>query len=202
MKEIPSPTKKRLVMLGEFLADYRQERITSQKIQNITGWSASVVRRDFYLLELKCGSSNGYNVKELRDAIGKALNLSDKKIRCCLVGLGRIGQTFLDGGGLSESCFTLTAGFDSNVNKTEVLRSAFPLHSSIMLETVIRAESIKYAVLAVEDSEAQKMADRLVACGIRGIVNYTSCLLSVPDAVSVENVCLLTALKNLAAGKD
>ena len=96
----------------------------------------------------------------------------------------------------------MTAGFDSNVNKTEVLSSAFPLHSTIMLETVIRAESIKYAVLAVDDSEAQKMADRLVACGIRGIVNYTCCLLSVPTGVSVENVCLLTALKNLAAGKD
>ena len=69
-----------------------------------------------------------------------------------------------------------------------------------MLETVIRAESIKYAVLAVDDSEAQKMTDRLVSCGIRGIVNYTSCLLSVPAGVSVENVSLLTALKTLAAG--
>lgn len=200
MKEIPAPTKKRLILLERLLADYKEERITSQKIQSITGWTSAVVRRDFYLLELKCGSSNGYKVQELRDSIKKALNLSGKKIACCLVGLDRVGQMLLDGGGLDGSGFCLTTGFDSNVNKTEVLSSSFPLHSTIMLETVIRAESIKYAVLAVDDSEAQKMTDRLVACGIKGIVNYTSCLLTVPAGVSVENVSLLTALKTLAAG--
>ena len=71
-----------------------------------------------------------------------------------------------------------------------------------MLETIIRAESVKYAVLAVDDSEAQKMTDRLVAAGIKGIVNYTSRMLSVPDGVTVENVCLLTALESLAAGRE
>lgn len=202
MKEIPAPTKKRLVLLERLLSDYKETRITSQKIQSLTGWSAAVVRRDFYLLELKCGSSNGYKVSELKKSIQEALNLIGKKIPCCLVGLGRIGQMLLDGGGLKDSAFSLTVGFDSNVNKTEVLNSTFPLHSTIMLETVIKAEDIKYAVLAVDDSEAQKMADRLVQCGIRGIANYTTCLLTVPDDVAVENLSLLNALKTLAAGRD
>ena len=50
MKEIPAPTKKRLILLERLLADYKEERITSQKIQSITGWTSAVVRRDFYLL--------------------------------------------------------------------------------------------------------------------------------------------------------
>ncbi len=202
MRNIPEPTKKRLVLLERLLADYKAPLITSLKIQSLTGWSAAVVRRDFYLLELKCGSSNGYKVQELKDAIQRTLNLKGKKISCCLVGLGRTGQMLLDGGGLQDSCFCLTVGFDSNVNKTEVLNSTFPLHSTIMLETIIGAENIRYAILAVNDSEAQKMAERLVACGIKGIINYTTCTLTVPDTVSVENVNLLTCLKNLAAGND
>lgn len=202
MRNIPEPTKKRLVLLERLLADYKDPLITSLKIQSLTGWSAAVVRRDFYLLELKCGSSNGYKVQELKDAIQRTLNLKGKKISCCLVGLGRTGQMLLDGGGLQDSCFCLTVGFDSNVNKTEVLNSTFPLHSTIMLETIIGAENIRYAILAVNDSEAQKMAERLVACGIKGIINYTTCTLTVPDTVSVENVNLLTCLKNLAAGND
>ena len=109
---------------------------------------------------------------------------------------------FLDGGGLEKSNFMLTAGFDSNVNKTEVLKSDFPLHSTVLLETVIQVEKIKYAILCVEENEAQKMADRLIAAGIKGIVNYTSKLLKVPEDVQVENVCLLTALKSVAAGNE
>ena len=46
------------------------------------------------------------------------------------------------------------------------------------------------------------MADRLIAAGIKGIVNYTSKLLKVPEDVQVENVCLLTALKSVAAGNE
>ena len=202
MKDIPSPTKKRLILLERLLSDFKEERITSQKIQELTGWTSAVVRRDFYLLELKCGSSNGYNVQSLRESIKNALNLSGRKTPCCLVGLNRIGQMLLDGGGLDGSGFFLTAGFDSSVNRTEVLKSSFPLHSTVMLETIIRAEAVKYAVLAVDDSEAQKMTDRLVAAGIKGIVNYTSRMLSVPDGVTVENVCLLTALESLAAGRE
>lgn len=201
MKEIPVQTKKRLILLHQLLAGFKEDKITSQKIQELTGWSASLIRRDFFLTDINCGSSRGYEVKKLQESIEKALNLSNKKNPCCLVGLGRIGQMLLDGGSLDGSNFKFTVGFDSNVNKTEVLSSAFPLHSTMMLETIIKAEGIKYAVLAVADSEAQKMAERLVACGIIGIVNYTSTMLTVPQSVSVENLCLLTALKNLAAGQ-
>ena len=37
-----------------------------------------------------------------------------------------------------------------------------------------------------------------INCGIKGIVNYTPCVLKVPIEVPIENVSLLTALETLA----
>ncbi|MBO7639772.1 MAG: redox-sensing transcriptional repressor Rex [Treponema sp.] len=199
MKDIPEPAKKRLVLLKRLLAGYGQDLISSARIEEMTGWSAALVRRDVSLLEVRCGARGGYRVRELNEALNAALNLESVEIRCCIVGLGRLGQILLDSSEIEESPFKLVAGFDSNVNRTEVLRSTFPLHPTTMLEDVVKKEGIRYALLAVPVNEAQALADRLCSAGIRGIVNYTPCMLSVPAEVAVENVSLLTALENLNA---
>lgn len=199
LKDIPEPAKKRLVLLKRLLAGYGDELITSVRIEEMTGWSAALVRRDISLLELKCGARGGYKVRELNEALNSALNLGTEEIRCCIVGLGRLGQILLDSSEIEGSPFKLVAGFDSNVNRTEVLRSTFPLHPTTMLETVVKKEKISYALLAVPVNEAQDLASRLCSAGIMGIVNYTPCMLSVPSNVAVENVSLLTALENLSA---
>lgn len=201
MKEIPEPSKRRLVLLERLLSGYEEKNITSLKIEQLTGWSAAVVRRDISLLGLKFGASNGYKVSDLKSALGALLNLSaDNPHVCCIVGLGRMGQALLDNRELFDSPFKIVAGFDSSVNRTEILRSIFPLHPTTMLEQVVREEKIRYAILSVEPQEAQSIAFRLADCGITGIVNYTPCVLTVPANIKVENVSLLTSLEILSAG--
>ena len=198
MKTMPTPSLRRLVLLGRLLGGYGEKTITSQQIESLTGWSAAVVRRDISLLEVRCGASNGYKVAELKAALDSALAFSRREQRCCIVGLGRMGQVLLDNSELEEAPFRLVAGFDSNVNRTEVLRSIFPLHPTTLLETVVERERIEYAILTAHAREAQGLASRLAACGIKGIVNYTPCVLSVPPQTKVENVSPLMALELLA----
>lgn len=198
MKAIPGPSKRRLVLLGRLLCDCRTKTITSQEIEKLTGWSAAVVRRDISLLDVRCGASNGYKVTELKAALDKALNLTDSVQKCCIVGLGKLGQALLESTELESTSFQLVTGFDSNVNRTEVLRSVFPLHPTTMLESVIKAEHITYAILCVPPQEAQATAKRLADCGIKGIMNYTPVVLSVPSTTAVENVSLLTTLETLS----
>ncbi len=199
MRTVSANSRRRLVLLGRLLASYPEEYITSVKIEKLTGWSASLVRRDLWQIQVKTGASNGYRVRDLQESISNLLKFSQEKKKCCIVGLGHTGQALLDSSELYDSPFTLVAGFDSNVNRTEVLRSVFPLHPTTQLEKVIKEQNITYAILASSASEAQELADRLVSCGIKGIVNYTPCVLSVPENVYVENVCILTALENLCA---
>ncbi len=197
MKTLSEPTKRRLVLLERLLARYEEKMITSQKIAELTGWSAAVVRRDIFNLELNCGASNGYKVADLQEALKIALGMTSGQKKCCIVGLTKMGQALLDNIELEGSQFKIAAGFDSNVNRTEVLRSSFPLHPTTMLEQVIRDEKIEYAILTVPAQEAQSAAKKLEQCGIKRIVNYTPCVLSVSKDVCVENVSLLTALESL-----
>lgn len=197
---IPESSKRRLVLLERLLSDYEDKTITSQKIQQLTGWSSAVVRRDILNIDVKCGATNGYKVSELKEALVNQLyKFDDKDIKCCIVGLGKMGQRLLDTTELYDSPFKIVAGFDSSVNKTEVLSSSFPLHPTPKMKQIIQDEKISYALLTVDSSEAQEMVNLLVESGIKGIVNYTPCVLSVPAEIKVENVSLLTALYQLKA---
>ena len=59
-------------------------------------------------------------------------------------------------------------------------------------------EGADVAVLTVPGSVAQATADKLIECGIRGIWNFTSVRLSVPDGVIVQNVDLAQSLAVLS----
>lgn len=201
MGTVSEPSKRRLVLLAQLLLQQKTERITSADLHELTGWSDSLIRHDIASIGFKGGVSNGYTVRELREAVCAALNIggTDTKIKCCIVGLGRLGAALLDDSIFSGTEYEIAAGFDPNVNRTEILRSTFPLYPASRLESVIPAEHIVYAVLAVAAKDAQQIADRLVKCGIRGIVNYTDVVLSVSGGVAVENVSPVTALTNLSA---
>ena len=200
MGTISEPSERRLVILSQLLAQQKAERMTSAAIEQLTGWSGSLIRHDIASIGYRGGVSNGYTVCELRRAICDALDIgSGGKLKCCIVGLGRLGAALLDDSIFSGTGYQVAAGFDPSVNRTEILRSTFPLYPASRLESVVAAEHIVFAILAVADKDAQQMAQRLAGCGIRGIVNYTDEVLAVPQGVAVENVSPVTALISLSA---
>lgn len=207
MKQISAPSKKRLVTLSRILSQIISQqnsslkRITSVEISTITGWSEATIRRDISLLELHSGKSNGYNIEELRNSILEQLNIKSavsEKINCCIVGLGKTGAAFLQKDIFSNSPFEIVAGFDSNENKIELLQSDFPLYLTSKMESVIKTNKIKYAILVVSDDVAQIFAERLAAYGIIGIVNYTRQILTLPANIKIENANPVFALTNLS----
>lgn len=197
-QNIPMPARRRLVLIERLLETYPGKHITSQKIQELTGFSSAVIRRDISNLGINCGATNGYKSEELKVAITQLFSLGPEKLFCCIVGLGRMGQVLLSTSELYDSAFKIVAGFDSSVNKTEVLSSSFPLHPTTLMKKIIKEEKISYAILTTEVNEAQQMADLLVECGIKGIVNYSPCVLKLPPDVKCENISLLTSLEVLA----
>ena len=117
--------------------------------------------------------------------------------KVCIAGLGRLGASLLDQNLFDNSVFEICAGFDSNVNRVEILRSTFPLYPASEMDFVIKREKINFAILTVADKDAQSMANRLIKAGISGIVNMTNVLLKVPQNVKVENLSIITALNML-----
>ncbi len=192
---IPEVTRKRMLTLQNLLQTWQGEKITSVQISEITGWKDSLIRHDLWLLGYNKGVSNGYQKDDLQEAIGQALGFESEEVNCCIAGLNRLGAALLDEGTTEGSVFKIKAGFDSNVNRVEILRSTFPLYPATEMNYVIKKENISLAILTVADKDAQSMCDRLVKAGITGIVNMTRAVLKVPDGVKVENVSVVNALK-------
>ena len=198
--DIPGATKKRMLLLLNLLGVWPKDKITSVDISEQTGWKDSLIRHDLWLLGYNKGVSNGYQTVDLRDAINQALGLEAETKNCCIVGLGRLGAALLDEKLTQGSSFVIKAGFDSSLNRVEILRSSFPLYPANQMNWIIKQEGITLAVLTVEDKEAQTMTDRLVAAGVLGIVNMTRAVLKVPSNVKVENLSILNALELITRG--
>lgn len=201
-RKISESTKKRLLLLLNFLKICEKTRVTSKEIALLLGVKDSLVRYDFVQAGIPAehrGYKNGYDVKILAEDIKVALGSGNQggvaeKKRICIVGLGRLGAAFLDNDFFEKSGFEVCAGFDSNLNRVELLRSTFELFPASRIESVCPAKKIEYAVLCCSESEVQKMTDRLVKAGIKGIVNYTNAVFSVPDGIKVQNVSPVVAL--------
>ena len=190
---LPKVTRRRLIELESVLAAWQKAKITSADISALTGWKDSLIRHDFWLAGLGGeGVSNGYVTADLLEAVRKA---NTETVNVCIAGLGRLGAALLDETLFDGSGFVIKAGFDSNVNRVEILRSTFPLYPAGDMNWVIKQERITKAILAVADKDAQTMCDRLVKAGVTGIVNMTRAVLKVPDGVKVENVSVVNALK-------
>lgn len=198
--ELPKATRKRLVQFLQVLKTWQNDRIKSGDLARLTACTESTVRHDIFLAGFKSGVSNGYSKEELKDFLSVKLGFETENRelkKFCIVGLGRLGAALLDDGIFQDSGFHVGCGFDSSVNRVEILRSSFPLYPAFEMEGVLKKEKIEHAVLCVPDKDAQNMADRLVKFGIKGIVNMTTTFIAVPDGVHVADANPALALKQL-----
>jgi redox-sensing transcriptional repressor len=190
------------------------EPLTSAQIEGLTGWSSNTIRKDISCLGGDAwdkvpdkvhgeahghamGSSSGYAPAALVPAIRKALEL-DRRRKFCVVGLGRLGSAYLNFGELELGEFELAAGFDTNVNRVEILASPAPLYPAYKMAEVISRFGIEMALLCVPAEAAQAAAEKLAAAGIRGILNFAPVALKVPPAIAVRNVFVADELRSLA----
>ena len=205
MEQIPSPAKERLLYLMRFLERSGGEGpVTSARVESLTGWASHTVRKDISFLGARAegdgrnvGSSDGYDPRTLVALIKKALGL-EKRRKFCVVGLGRLGSAYLNVRELEDSEFELAAGFDTNVNRTEILKSPVPLYPAYKMAEVISRFGIEIALLCVPAEAAQASAERLVEAGIRGILNFAPALITVPPEIATRNVYLADELRALS----
>lgn len=200
MTAIPEPAKERLLHLMRFLERRSGGRITSGEVEAAMGWSSHSVRKDISYLggEGSLGSSAGYDPRTLIPAIKRALGLGIPR-RICVAGLGRLGSAYLNYQGFGTGGeFELAAGFDTNVNRLELLKSPAPLYPAYKMAEVIRRLGIELALLCVPGEAAQGAAEKLAEAGIRGIVNFAPVALKLQADIAVRNVYVIDELRSLA----
>ncbi|MDR2394291.1 MAG: redox-sensing transcriptional repressor Rex [Treponema sp.] len=197
MIQMPEPTKERLLHLMRILEKSEASGVTSSHIEGLTGWSSYTIRKDIAWLGGDYGSSSGYHPSVLVPAIKRALGL-DQERRFCVVGLGRLGSAYLNLDASAWEEFKLIAGFDTNVNRVEILKSSVPLYPAYKMADIINRFAIELALLCVPEATAQGAAEKLVAAGIQGILNFAPLVVRVPPEIPVRNVYVVDALRSLS----
>lgn len=199
---IPEPSVIRLCLmyrLMEKLKNNRVKTVFSSNIGENLGVTAHTVRKDINFLGEIGNTAAGYDVEKLKDHIHTHLGL-DKKRFACIVGLGRLGKALLHYRQFLSGEYRLIAGFDSDINTLEMIKTSVPLYPSYRITEIVKDLNIELAVIAVPLKAAQEIADRLVSGGVKGIINFAHVNVKVQSGrVLVRNIDLYGELRILSA---
>lgn len=197
---LPQPALERLASYMRCLIELEQAGaayVSSQELENITGVSAAQLRKDLsYLGELgKRGI--GYDVARLRERIAEVLDISHEQ-NVLLVGAGRLGSALLAYPGWRLYRFRIAAVFDRD---PKIIGTTIRRLKVRSIDEVVEANEefgARIGILAVPAWEAQNVADRLVAAGVRGLINFAPARLQAPPEVKVREVCFICELAILS----
>lgn len=172
-------------------------RISSGKLADIMGLTASQVRQDFNCFGGFGQQGYGYNVTVLRDEIAQILNLH-KQHKGVVIGVGNLGRTIINNFNFEECGVEIVAGFDINIEGHGNTINNVPILNISELEHFLLAEKPQIAVLTLPRKLAKVMTARLIAGGIQGIWNFTNVDLHLDfEDVPIEDVHFSESLMTL-----
>ncbi len=182
--------------LGQLLED-NVERISSERLSEIMNVTASQIRQDFNNFGCFGQQGYGYNVKFLRDEIGKVLGL-DKTHNMIIIGSGNLGRALASHGAFHKQGFIVTAMFDIDKKLSGTKINDIEIRSMDELEGFIKKNRVDIAAITVPAEAAQELADRLVSLGVKALWNFAQLDLEVDSDVIVQNVLLSDSLMRLS----
>jgi len=156
------------------------------------------VRKDLAVTGAAGRPRIGFKVEETIDAIETFLGWNNST-DAFLIGAGSLGAALLGYGGFLRLNLNIIAAFDSDAEKIGSVIHGRKVLDVRKLENLVLRMHVPVAILAVPAKVAQEMADRLSQCGIRGIWNFTSEKLLLPEHVVVQNEDLSSGLAVLCA---
>jgi len=199
-KRIPDATVRRLSLYLRFLEDFARSGVTSVASGALAergGATAAQVRKDLSYLGSFGKRGLGYSVAELTGVLRGVLGL-DSVWRVALLGAGRIGTALFEYEPFRARGFNITTVIDNDPCKVGSHLGDIRIRGEDELECALRDDAIDLVIVAVPALVAQGLVDRVVAAGIKAILNYAPTQLRLPDDVALRNVSMLVELEGLS----
>jgi redox-sensing transcriptional repressor len=174
-----------------------RETTSSNQLGTRLGFTDAQVRKDLAYFGHFGYPGIGYRCDELIAAIRRILG-TDQYWPVALVGAGNLGRALLGYRGFQTQGFRIVAAFDSDTTKVGQTIDGVEVHHLDNLVDVAKQHRIRLGMIAVPAFAAQPVADRLVAAGVDGIVNFAPVTLVLPDNVSLVGVDLAIELEQLS----
>lgn len=202
MKEntkISAAVIKRLPRYRRYLEDLKRkgvDRISSNELSSLIGYTASQIRQDLNNFGGFGQQGYGYNVNSLYEQIGIILGLNHE-YRMVIIGSGNLGQAIANYTYYYKAGFRVYAMFDINPKLIGLRINDIEVMDYDTLSHYIREYHIDIGIICTNKASAQEVADKLMDAGIKGIWNFAPMDLQVKESVALENVHLSDSLHSL-----
>ncbi|WP_342497713.1 redox-sensing transcriptional repressor Rex [Bacillus sp. FSL R7-0672] len=198
--KIPQATAKRLPLYYRFLKNLHasgKQRVSSAELSDAVKVDSATIRRDFSYFGALGKKGYGYNVDYLLTFFRKTLD-QDEMTNVMLIGVGNLGTAFLHYNFIKNNNTKISMAFDVNESKIGSEIGGVPVYDLDKLEEHVQeVGDIPVAILTVPAGAAQPITDRLIALGIKGILNFTPARLNVPEHIRIHHIDLAVELQSL-----
>lgn len=195
---IPQATAKRLPLYYRFINNLSIQgkvRVSSKELSEAVKIDPATIRRDFSYFGALGKKGYGYNVEYLLEFFKKTLD-QDELTKVALIGVGNLGTAFLNYNFTRNNNTKIVKAFDRSTNKSVKEIGGVPIYH--IDELAEELNDVEIAILTVPQAEAQEITNKLVAHGIKGILNFTPARLTIPEDVRIHHVDLSIELQSLA----
>lgn len=199
-RNVPAVVIKRLPRYYRYLAELKKQeihRISSGALSEKMNVTASQIRQDFNYFGGFGQQGYGYNVEYLYREIGNILGLNEG-YKTIIVGAGHLGHALANHKTFEKRGFKLCAIFDNNDNIVGDTINGVRILPDEDMESYVRDNNIDIAILTLPKAAVQKIADKLVDAGIKGLWNFSYAELKTKKPVAIENVHLSDSLMTLS----
>lgn len=196
--EIPQATAKRLPLyyrVLENLAASGKTRVSSTELSEAVKIDAATIRRDFSYFGALGRKGYGYHVEYLLNFFRQMLE-QDERTGVVLIGVGNLGTALLRYNFQKSHNIKITKAFDVDEKKVGQVIGGIPVFHMKELEGADLSDT-PIAILAVPAQAAQATVDKLIAAGIKGILNFTPARIDVPEDVRIHHIDLTIELQTL-----
>lgn len=177
--------------------DGKVEKISSNRLGEYMGASASQVRLDLSYFGDFGQQGYGYNVKKLKRELANILSINSKT-SFIIIGAGNIGRAMTRYKAFTNSGFSLKAIFDINPSLRGQIISGTKIHHTDEMVQFIEKNQIDIAILAIPKEDANAVAHSLTEAGVKGILNFAPLDLKAADHISVENIHIIDKMLALS----
>ncbi len=200
VRELPGKTIERLSQYRRILFNSINEgktNIYSHELAKMMNLTSVQVRRDLMLIGYSGSQSKGYIIKDLVALIASIIDSKEPQ-NVAIVGMGNLGRAITSYFSGKRERLSIIAAFDNDTQKTDRIIAGVPCHHINKINEVIPAMNIQIAILTVAPEGTHEVARLLMNAGIRGLLNYTSVPLTVPEHIHLEEYDIITSLEKLA----
>jgi redox-sensing transcriptional repressor len=199
-RAIPEATVGRLPVYLRALVEMAERgvaTISSGDLAEAAGVNSAKVRKDLSYLGSYGTRGVGYDVAYLIHQVRRELGLT-QHWPVLIAGAGNLGHALSNYRGFTERGFRVAAIVDNAAERVGERIGTVTVEHVDRLSEIVRRDDVAIGVICTPAGAAQDVADRMVAAGIRSILNFAPAVISVPDSVSVRKVDLSIELQILA----